>query len=241
MQILSTKNYDLFREILGNRKIIQRHVSELIDSIQKDNKLASHPIEVDEYYRIVDGQHRLEAAKRLGVDIYYIRTNGSADINTVRLLQVSKMWTLSDYLKSYVDIGNPNYIQMENFIKKHNLPIALGLDLIRRQTTSGSGINNIFRNGAFIYSKENEAIAEKAMELAQIIKPYVEKNVLANRYYYRALRYLIEKGISLKRMKDKVIQIKDKIVVFGSKELYLRRLEEIYNFKTTEENKVRLF
>lgn len=69
----STTNYDMFKFRDDNRtKIRKRHVDTLAESIQRNNQLEKHPIVVNQDMEIINGQHRLCAAKELGIPVYYI-------------------------------------------------------------------------------------------------------------------------------------------------------------------------
>lgn len=71
-QILKTSSYTRFNSMRGNRKVSERHVRSLVNSISNRNLLAANPILVDEAMNVIDGQHRLEAARKLNTPIYYI-------------------------------------------------------------------------------------------------------------------------------------------------------------------------
>ena len=51
-----------------NRAINQRQVERLMDSIKKHGFIESIPILVDPNGYVIDGQHRLEACKRLSIE-----------------------------------------------------------------------------------------------------------------------------------------------------------------------------
>src|SRR5690606_774965 len=70
-----TTDYSIFGEIESNREVDLRHVRKLMKAIEKRNLLHLNPIIVDEQNRVIEGQHRLEAAKQLQVPIYYITDN----------------------------------------------------------------------------------------------------------------------------------------------------------------------
>ncbi len=70
--IKKTKNYEMFTFREDNReKIDQSHVQRLVFSIEKRNLLELRPIIVNEKFEVIDGQHRLMAAKFLDVEIFY--------------------------------------------------------------------------------------------------------------------------------------------------------------------------
>ena len=69
--IVKTTDYSIFKKINGNRGISHSHVTKLTAAIARRNLLQLFPIIVNEKMEIVDGQHRLWAAKRLKLPIYY--------------------------------------------------------------------------------------------------------------------------------------------------------------------------
>ncbi len=103
--IESTTEYGKFKSVKGNRDVSRLHMLTLKKMIEKDNMLAYNPIVVNKAFEVIDGQHRLEAAKELGEPIYYI-VSPSADIDEVIAMNAnSKVWGATDYLNSYADRG----------------------------------------------------------------------------------------------------------------------------------------
>lgn len=66
-----SRMYNNFTFHPNNRPIDLARVKQLKKSIARDNSLHERPIVVDTNYRIVDGQHRFQAARELGLPIYY--------------------------------------------------------------------------------------------------------------------------------------------------------------------------
>lgn len=66
-----TSDLTKFKQITGNRPHNPQHVKRLITSIKRYGVL-QNPIIVNEHMVVVDGQHRLLAAKGASSGIYYI-------------------------------------------------------------------------------------------------------------------------------------------------------------------------
>ena len=62
-QIYSTKDYEQFKVVVGNRPINIEHVNKLIASIAQENLLKNFPGFISSDGYLIDGQHRLIAAK----------------------------------------------------------------------------------------------------------------------------------------------------------------------------------
>lgn len=69
-----TSDYSLFKLLRGNRDLNKPHMNKMKEAIESDNRLNLHPIIVNKNFEVIDGQHRLQCAKELGVDIFYIRS-----------------------------------------------------------------------------------------------------------------------------------------------------------------------
>ena len=82
-----THDLSVFKIIDGNRNINLGHVDRLVKSI-KDNGFLKTPIIVNKFYEVVDGQHRLEAAKKINSQIYYIKVD-DYDLNTAITLNAN--------------------------------------------------------------------------------------------------------------------------------------------------------
>src|SRR5437868_13330592 len=93
-----TTDYEKFVFRKDNRaKICKEHVDRLIKSIKITNLLQWRPIEVNSAMEVLDGQHRLLAAKALGVPIYY-KVIDNATPESIILMNVHKNWGMGDYL-----------------------------------------------------------------------------------------------------------------------------------------------
>lgn len=109
-EILRTKEYSTFKMVNFNRDKSKKHILNVIKMIKKENLLHLHPILVNHQMEVIDGQHRLEAAKELGLEIFYIKSEVSYDhilaSNLIQknasLLDVIKFYALKDSFPDYV-------------------------------------------------------------------------------------------------------------------------------------------
>lgn len=127
MQIRNTKDYSIFKFIQGNRPIDRFHLKRLKKSIESNNKMSIHPIIVNEKYEIIDGQHRLEAAKQLGIDIYYIIASDIDDSHVIDCNVNQKQWEVDNYINFFsIREKSEDYIKLEKmFLKTRLKPKAL--------------------------------------------------------------------------------------------------------------------
>src|SRR5258708_2908989 len=75
IKIFASCEYDSFKILNSNRKLNKLHLKRLEEIISVNNRLHLHPILVNADYEVIDGQHRLSVARKLGVPIYYIKSD----------------------------------------------------------------------------------------------------------------------------------------------------------------------
>lgn len=113
-----TNDLTVFKEIMGNRPPNPQHVSRLASSIER-NGLLQNPILVNENMEVIDGQHRLLAAKKSDSSIYYIIVKGYT-LDQVQILNLNqKNWSKKDFMEGYADMGKKPYIKLRNFMLKN--------------------------------------------------------------------------------------------------------------------------
>ena len=121
-QIKNTRDYSLFKSITGNRDLNKSHVKRLLLIFgERPQKLQWVPILVNENHEVIDGQHRLEAAKKLEVPVYYRVIKGLTLEDCQALNSNSKMWTPNDYARAYCANGVDAYCKYLEFKQKWGL------------------------------------------------------------------------------------------------------------------------
>ncbi|MBF9222525.1 ParB N-terminal domain-containing protein [Hymenobacter ruricola] len=75
-----------------NRMVDQRHVRKLVAQIAKENLLHIKPLDVTANLGVIDGQHRLAAARLLGLPIFYRVSSELGGQHIASLNTTSKNW-----------------------------------------------------------------------------------------------------------------------------------------------------
>jgi hypothetical protein len=147
-----TKDYSKFKIRLDNREkgIDRNNLKRLIDSIRKNNLLELRPININNNWEVIDGMHRLEAARQLGLEIYYNKTDDISHEDML-LLNVGKTWGLGDYLNYFCYHGFQEYIKLREFINRHDIGVKTGLVLtMRRDKKSFTG----YKEGGYKFTDD---------------------------------------------------------------------------------------
>lgn len=147
--VRKTTNYTTFQNLNGNRFIREAHVRRLMKSFERyPNMAPARPVLINDKQEIIDGQHRVEACKRLKMPIYYmiIPGLGISDARTLNALQ--SVWGLLDYAESFAMSGVEEYKEFLELYNEYKLPPATLL----QYTCDSSDIRSLgetFRSGEY--------------------------------------------------------------------------------------------
>lgn len=157
----STRNYARFSMMPGNREFSEAKVRDLSERIKAHNLLAAFPIlcvAVDGELKVIDGQHRLAAAKALGVEIHY---TVAKDLTTddVRLINGGQHpWQTRDYLRHFCEIGRKDYAQVASFSAESKIGLMTAAVMLSNGTTTSGEATRRFRAGSFKVSNMDRAV-----------------------------------------------------------------------------------
>ena len=101
-EIRKTNNYEMFKNMIGNRKVKDKNYRKLLRSMSEKQLII--PILVNEKLEIIDGQHRFNACKTLSLPVYYYMIAGYEIDDVKRANLVSCNWNLEDYLNLHVQL-----------------------------------------------------------------------------------------------------------------------------------------
>lgn len=113
-----TKDYSIFKRLVGNRDIPESRISKIVESIQTIGWV-HNPIIVNEKMEVIDGQGRLTALQRLGMPVEYIIAEGAGNKECIYMNMNMVNWKLPDFIKSYAEQGNVNYQRLLALMEKY--------------------------------------------------------------------------------------------------------------------------
>lgn len=124
MEICSTKQYDRFKTT-ANRNVDSKHVEKLMESFKGNpNVLSTCPVIVNNDMYIIDGQHRIAAAKELKYPIFYIKVSSANKSDSI-LKEIHdrnvgmKKWGIHDYVEFHASQENPEYCFINKIIRDY--------------------------------------------------------------------------------------------------------------------------
>jgi hypothetical protein len=209
-----------------------------------------NPILVNERMEVIDGQHRLMAAKEAESFVYYIIVNGYSlnEVHTLNLNQ--KNWSKKDFMEGYANMGVEPYIKLREFANKNddytfNDCIALCQNIgsgttrtYAKSIYSGSkldGSSQIFEQGTWrcgdIY------LAQDMANKIRMIKPYYS-GYNRTGFVQTMMGLLQKETFDFNDFMHKIRLQPTAMVDCANREQYKTLIEDIYNYKSR--NKISL-
>lgn len=229
--IQKTTNYDLFKFRDDNRvKIDQAHIRKLMDSITARNLLELRPIMVNEKLEIIDGQHRLHAAKNLSVEIYY-QIQQNLEASDIILMNVTKTWSMADYLNFHCHNQKDEYIKLKNFMDKHNIGVRVAYNM----SCGNSKVSEeSFKHGDFKFSmNEMEKVVEICWETIGYIKKINGRSAYTQsvKFWGALLKVIKHPEFRHEKWKSNLEKLIYKCGPKNGERDYIIMLQGIYNWK----------
>lgn len=232
-KIEMTTDYDMFRLLKGNRSVDESHVVKLMKKMKQDDLFT--PILVNERMEVIDGQHRLEARRRLSYIVpYYVQKNyGLEEVQAINSFQ--KPWNVADYMESYIQLGKKDYEIYKWFRGRYKLTHTICLSLLMGGRNQDRSMSEIFKSGEFKI-KDLEYAKGKA-EMLEKIAPHFEG--YCDRTFAAAFFDVMEKKVfEFDRFITALSNYPAKMQKMATKEQYVSAIEDLYNYN--RKNKVSL-
>lgn len=226
--IVSTTNYERFKLVGTNRIIKQKNVARLMKSFKMTGGMQmSKPIIVNSDMQVIDGQHRLEACKRMGIPVHYVVSNDKIE-NIPIYNTYQEKWGMEDYARYWAENGKDSYKRILQIRDK----VSTGLNGILECLMPRGGTNNeAFKEGNFVFEQDVDECAEyvsKIMHLCYLIKG--KRNISVK--VVRAVRFLSKiKAFKLDNLIDKIQRYQGKLYSCATSEEYIQMFVELYNYK----------
>lgn len=234
--VYHTTDYDLFHLLPQNRPIVPRQVRKLVEQIGRKNLLSVDPILVTSDMGIIDGQHRLSAARELGVPIFY-KVAAQLSKEDIALLNTTKSnWLGTDYLHYWAVEGKPAYVAMTAFRKRH--PIISFSNTLMMLSNSTSTRLAGFRDGLW-----DDYRVERAEEVAKFIEVIARDTSFKRAFDTHFVAAVFDcastlEGFSLQTFLRKIMRNPRALEPCASRKKYLEMFDEIYNFSVSKDNRL---
>ncbi|MGI4735038.1 MAG: CHC2 zinc finger domain-containing protein [Janthinobacterium lividum] len=232
-----TTDYDMFHLLPENRPVDLGHVRKLVAMITKSNLLHVKPLDVTTTMGVIDGQHRLAAARQLGLPVYYKigQQLTQADITTLNVAQ--RNWQGTDYLHYWTVKGKTDYVALTAFMKRHSKLSFSNAKMMLGVSTKSNAEE--FRAGQW---KAGEAYkAEQVAEFIERISVDVPSFKQPNHSGFVA--YIFHcvcevERFSTKTCLERILKNPLMLVPCASHKQFVQMFDALYNYRVNAENRV---
>lgn len=227
--VYKTKDYGKFGVYKFNRSINESLVKKIMESIAAIGYIHGKPVIVDKDMNVIDGQHRLEACKRLNLSVYYMITTTDPQKTIIELNAKQVGWKMNDYIHSWAGSGVKCYIDLQEFEKKHRLGITNALLVLFDNSLDTVDIKNIKAGKKFkINPKAEEIVA--FIEACNLV-PYYKSS-----YFIKAVVrvFKIANEKHLEKLKQHIISLPQQATAAA----YVAAFENLVNKGVMAKNRV---
>lgn len=225
-EVKSTKKYEIFKELKGNRDVSPTRVKKIIDSIKNVGYITS-PIIVNENMEVIDGQGRLKALQFLKMPVEYIVHKGIGIEECLSMNIHQTNWTLRDYIKSYADRGLQSFVYLQDLIDTYKNLTLLTIVMACQGTTKYS--KKIYRGELDVTENDYEKIKEKLDYLTEVISYFKFKNGAKSYLEYSLLVCQSLDCVDLNRLKERLKEDSSIMRRWNSVPTCLQAIEDVYN------------
>jgi len=232
-KIRATKDYRLFHRTVLNRPLNLHGRTDLRRSMEEHGFHPWSPIvcyrDAHGNLQILDGQHRLGFAEKLGIAVFWIEVELSEDCNVVQMVteinRTSRAWPPSDYARVFAEQGITAYTKGLQFAERHGLAVGTAFALLADKP-SFSGIRASFQSGAFAI-KDWEFADRVAAMYTRILG--MNAKLKNTRFVEACIGVCRVEGFDARRLLRNAERCRDKLAPYSTREAYLDMLESIYN------------
>ena len=186
-----TKDYALFNLLTFNRPIDKTHVKTLVESMRLHGfkgviqVIKTKFIDGVERYYVVDGQHRIAAAKQLGLGVRFELTELNTRQETAEFIAQlntsAKSWGTANFLAVWSALDVPEYVKLNKIQKDTGFQITPLLEAYLYTSCQVS-----YRKGVMKFANESES--DKIVSQMTDLNQYLPNKAFCRRAIVRVMR-----------------------------------------------------
>ena len=250
----TTMDYSIFKRAKWNRPVLEGKIRSIIESIQKHGVFEDKKIIlVNDDYEIIDGQHRFEAFKRLGLPITYLIDYEASINECASLNSTSTNWKLTDYINSFASVEGDNkasYRLLRNMNRKYPLLNHTVIACISNDVSNSllrvnydKEIIDSIKNGTFEAKVPLLTLEEELIYISRCLTEIMKvvgtssghgtsKSPKGAACWINAIHFFYKtRDVDKAQLYDKLTHKLDDLYIPGNEMSAIEQLEKIYNFR----------
>lgn len=229
-ELKQTKDHGLFAHNEYQQPMSEAHVASLIESMNKYGFLPSKPLTVvdeGQWLRVIDGHHRLEAAKRGGFSVFYIVESKSKASSIGDINRVVRKWSNLSFAKMYALKGSADYIELLQYVNR-GIALKQASSLLVGQAAHSGNVGESVQDGTF--KIKTRRIIDSLLNVFDVCEesaPAVKSRVFVEAF--STLYFVDQFDPSL--LAKKILTNPRMMVKCATREQMIDVIDEIYNFR----------
>lgn len=241
VDVYATTDYDMFKKLEGNRdfegKPSKVHIERLKKSMELNPELAEFlPIMVQRgTNKVLDGQHRLQARKELGLPVYFTYADDIGIEETHVINSNTRAWILEDYARSYAKLGKEHYVDLVKIMDRHKIPPSIALILTSGALHNSGKLNGGFKVGNYhpVFTPQQTAVLiGEFEELAELIPDIKRNSRVAAAWFNVRKAELYDHEMLVAKIRNKLAASPTPIKFTTNISENMRIWEQLFNWKT---------
>ena len=231
-----TTEYSIFKHLDYNRPVMTEtaQFKKLKNNIQEKGYLIS-PVICNERGYIIDGQHRVEACKQLGIPVPYVINHRMSDSDVKDANNLNKTWDLKAYAHNAAKKGDLECEALLNVAGEYEDDFSFPV-MADAFSSSKGGANSSIKNGVYVIDLEfGHRILETAIELKDVVGSKFKQAKVV-----RALKTVLSKNPDFDVTHFKIKCTSRKFNVYNSEQDTAKEMIEVYNYYTKEKDRISL-
>lgn len=164
------QDFDLskLRKLEGNRSVSPSRVAKIERSVEKVGWITP-TITINDRMEVIDGQGRVEVAKKYGlpVNVAIVKGLGIRDCVAMNIDQTN--WNMIDFINSYAEQGIDDYVRFKELLDNNK---EFNLQVVYMAATEKSSLDTKgLKDGRLVYTAENH---RQATAKLQWLKPFAQ-------------------------------------------------------------------
>tara|TARA_Y100000296_G_scaffold45092_1_gene51713 strand:+ start:192 stop:926 length:735 start_codon:yes stop_codon:yes gene_type:complete len=225
-----TRDYDKFKLFESNAPVKRKHVQDIMTNITTlGNFLEKKPIFVTEDFYVLDGQHRLAAARELGIDIYYIVYKDLDESHIAALNVAVRNWAPDNYIHFHAVTKNGKfgirYNNLQFLMDKYNIKATAAINIAYNTTSHTSHMAAIKEGKPQNFSLD---AAEKRAKLIGTLQGYFS-HYHQTRFIRAMIRCIKNELINKDHLFFQLKKNSHRLLSHMKDREYLRDFEDVYH------------
>lgn len=232
--IYSTKNYNMFRTLLGNRSVQEARVRKIMRSIDRVGYIPE-PIVINERNEIIDGQGRLEAARRLDLPVYYTIIPGLGYEHCVEANNARTSWKTIDFINGFAEQGNTSYQFLARLFDQFSPALSELAIMCAASPRNLAGTEaKVIRSGGYRCTAKEYEEGVRIGEYLVKARPFVMKLEGRKDRAFAAVKFLfLHEDVDNEKLLDKLEKYGHECEPIVSIRQAVAELEKVYNKRNT--------